>query len=116
MTLNEETLSALKIAVTAANEKLATDVVAIDVSSRLPIADVFLICTGRNERQVGAIAEEIEKDLSEAGIRARRREGQNLARWILLDFGDVIVHIFHEEDRQYYALERLWDDCPVVVV
>jgi ribosome-associated protein len=80
----------------------------------MPLTDVFLLASGRNERQVAAIADEIELKLHEAGIKYLRREGKETGRWILLDFGDVICHVMHEEDRMYYSLERLWKDCPVV--
>ena len=69
---------------------------------------------GRSERNVVAIASEVEDKLNEAGVKTLRREGKAEGRWILLDFGDLVVHVFHEEDRMYYALERLWKDCPVV--
>lgn len=84
------------------------------MSGPLPLADIFLLVTGRNERNVMAIAGEIEDRLNEQGVKTLRREGRSEGRWILLDFGDLVVHVFHEEDRMYYALERLWKDCPVV--
>ena len=80
----------------------------------MPLTDVFLLASGRNERQVAAIADEIEFKLLEAGVKYLRREGKETGRWILLDFGDVICHIMHEEDRMYYSLERLYSDQPVV--
>jgi ribosome-associated protein len=82
----------------------------------LPLADIFLIATGRNERNVVAIAGEIEDQLIEAGTKLLRREGRAEGRWVLLDFGDLVVHVFHEEDRMYYSLERLWKDCPVIPI
>jgi len=90
------------------------DVVALDVSGPLPFADVFLLVTGTSERNVSAIAREIEDGLADEGYRLQRREGREEGRWVLLDFGDLVVHVFHQEDRAYYALERLWRDCPVV--
>jgi ribosome-associated protein len=85
------------------------------VSETLPYADVFLIASGRNERMVLSIAEEIEDKLREGyDLKALRREGTDLGRWVLLDFGDLVVHVFHEEEREYYSLERLWRDAPVV--
>jgi ribosome-associated protein len=104
----------LQLAAKAADSKSAEDLVALDVSGPLPLTDVFLLATGRVERNVVAIAGEIEDQLNEAGIKTLRREGKAEGRWILLDFGDLVVHVFHEEDRMYYALERLWKDCPVV--
>jgi len=102
------------LAAVAADSKQAEDIVALDVSGPLPLTDVFLIATGRNERNVVAIAGEIEDKMIEAGVKTLRREGRAEGRWILLDFGDLVVHVFHEEDRAYYSLERLWKDCPVV--
>ena len=102
-----------RIAARAAWEKNATDPVAIDVSSRLPLTDVFLIVTGTSERNVLAIADAVDERLTQAGAPLLRREGKQ-GRWELLDFGALIVHVFHEEDRAFYGLERLWRDCPVV--
>jgi ribosome-associated protein len=102
------------LAAVAADSKQAEDIVALDVTGPLPLTDVFLIATGRNERNVVAIAGEIEDKMIEAGVKTLRREGRAEGRWILLDFGDLVVHVFHEEDRAYYSLERLWKDCPVV--
>jgi ribosome-associated protein len=90
------------------------DLVAIDVSNPLPLTDIFLIVTGRSERNVVAIAGEIEDKMTEAGHKPLRREGRAEGRWVLVDFGDLVVHIFHEEERVYYSLERLWKDCPVI--
>jgi ribosome-associated protein len=75
---------------------------------------VFLLITGRSERNVAAIADEVEEQLLLAGHKRVRREGRNEARWVLLDFGDLVVHVFHEQERVYYGLERLWKDCPTV--
>jgi len=104
----------VNIAAIAADSKQADDLVALDVSGPLPLTDIFLLATGRNERNVVAIAGEIEDKMIEAGAKPLRREGRAEGRWILLDFGDIVVHVFHEEDRMYYALERLWKDCPPV--
>lgn len=98
----------------AADQKGAEDLVAIDVTEKLPLTDAFLIASGRNERQVNSIVDAIEDALLEKGVKALRREGRTEGRWALLDFGDLIVHVFHEEDRLYYSLERLWNDCPVI--
>jgi ribosome-associated protein len=84
------------------------------VSGVLPFTDAFLLVTGRNERQVAAIADEVIEKLHEVGAKPLRREGLGESRWVLLDFGDIVVHVFHEEDRVYYSLERLWSDCPVL--
>ena len=101
-------------AATAAADKIATDIVLIDVSDRLAITDVFLIATGSNERQVEAIVDAVEESLREVGSKPLRREGRRDGRWVLLDFGDVVVHIQHAEERVYYGLERLWRDCPTI--
>jgi len=111
---SERARELLRIAALAADDKQAEDLVALDVSGPLPLTDVFLLATGRNERNVLAIASEIEDKLIEAGAKPLRREGRSEGRWVLLDFGDLVVHVFHEEDRMYYALERLWKDCPVL--
>ncbi|MDT4942573.1 MAG: ribosome-associated protein [Pseudonocardiales bacterium] len=84
----------------------------IDVSDRLAITDVFVVATGSNERQVEAIVDEVEEMARLAGDKPIRREGQRDGRWVLLDYGDVVVHVQHAEERVFYALERLWKDCP----
>lgn len=116
MTASAHALELLQVAAAAADSKAGEDLVAIDVSEPLPLADIFLIVTGRSERNVVAIAGEIEDKLIEAGHKPLRREGRAEGRWILIDFGDLVVHVFHEEERVYYGLERLWKDCPVVPV
>jgi ribosome-associated protein len=98
----------------AAADKLATDIVLIDVSDRLAITDVFVLATGSNERQVEAIVDEVEEKLRRHGMKPIRREGQRDDRWVLLDYGDIVVHVQHSEERLFYALERLWRDCPVI--
>ena len=98
----------------AASDKLATDIVAIDVSEQLVITDVFVICSGANERQVKSIVDAIEEALHAKGVKPIRREGMKGAHWVLLDFGDVVVHVQQAEDRVHYAIERLWKDCPDV--
>ncbi|MEP7020435.1 MAG: ribosome silencing factor [Pseudonocardiales bacterium] len=98
----------------AASNKLATDVVLIDVSDRLALTDVFVIATGNNERQVEAIVDEVEEKLREAGVKPLRREGRRDGRWVLLDYAEIVVHVQHAEERVFYALERLWKDCPFI--
>ena len=98
----------------AAAEKKATDIVAIDVSEKLAITDVFLILTGSNDRQVKAISDAVEEALDKIDIDPVLREGQATGRWILLDYVDIVVHIQHEEERAFYDLERLWKDCPYI--
>lgn len=114
MAASERARDLLQIAARAADEKSAEDLVALDVSGPLPLTDVFLLATGRNERNVQSIASEVEDKLNQSGVKTLRREGRAEGRWVLLDFGDLVVHVFHEEDRMYYALERLWKDCPVL--
>ena len=116
MTASDHTRALLAIAVSAAEEKQAEDLVALDISEPLPFADIFLLASGRNERQVMAIASEVEDRLTQGGAKALRREGRAEGRWILLDFGDLVVHVFHSEERVFYSLERLWNDCPVLPI
>lgn len=106
----------LLIAATAAVSKGGEDLVALNVSEPLPLVDIFLLVTGNSERNVAAIADEIEDKLLDSGHKRVRREGRSESRWVLLDFGDLIVHVFHQEERVYYGLERLWKDCPVVAI
>ena len=106
----------LQLAADAAASKGGEDLIALNVSEPLPLVDIFLLVTGNSERNVAAIADEIEDRLIEAGHKRVRREGRAEARWVLLDFGDLIVHVFHQEERVYYGLERLWKDCPVVPI
>ncbi len=116
MTATDNGRDMAQIAAIAADAKGGDDIVALDVSEPLPLVDIFLLVTGRNERNVAAIADEIEEKLLEAGHKRLRREGRQESRWVLLDFGDLVVHVFHEEERVYYGLERLWKDCPVVPI
>ncbi|HYI32926.1 MAG TPA: ribosome silencing factor [Glaciibacter sp.] len=116
MTASAHALELLNLAAIAADSKAGEDLVALDVSNPLPLADIFLLVTGRSERNVVAIAGEIEDKLIEAGHKPLRREGRAEGRWILIDFGDLVVHVFHEEERVYYGLERLWKDCPVIPI
>jgi ribosome-associated protein len=116
MTASDQALDSLAIAARAADSKGGEDLVALDVSEPLPFADLFLIVTGNSERNVVAIADEVEDALSESGVKLLRREGHDAGRWVLLDFSDLVVHVFHREERLYYGLERLWLDCPVVPV
>ncbi len=104
----------MRLAARAADAKKAEDLVALDVSGPLPLTDAFLLASGDNERNVLAIAGAVEDALFEAGAKPLRREGRSEGRWVLLDFGDIVVHVFHEEDRLFYSLERLWKDCPVI--
>lgn len=116
MTATDNGREMARIAALAADSKSGDDIVALDVSEPLPLVDVFLLVTGRNERNVAAIADEVGEKLLEAGHKRLRREGRQESRWVLLDFGDLVVHVFHEEERVYYGLERLWKDCPVIPI
>src|SRR4051812_17911050 len=102
------------VAAQAAADKLATDVLLVDVSDRLAITDIFVIATGANDRQVSAIVDEVEEKMRLAGVKPVRREGERDGRWVLLDFLDVVVHVQHSEERVFYALDRLWKDCPTI--
>ncbi|MGH8963441.1 MAG: ribosome silencing factor [Jatrophihabitantaceae bacterium] len=114
MTATDPAIELARTAARAADDKLATDIVLIDVSDRLAITDVFVIATGSNERQVEAIVDEVEEKLRLAGHKPLRREGRRDGRWVLLDYSDIVVHIQHAEERVFYALERLWKDCPFI--
>ncbi|GAC51166.1 ribosome silencing factor [Gordonia aichiensis] len=114
MTAAAESLAMAKVAVAAAQDKVATDVTVIDVSEQLVITDLFVIASADNERQVNAVTDEIEDKMREAGFKPVRREGTREGRWALLDYVDIVVHVQHADERAYYALDRLWQDCPVV--
>jgi len=114
MTATDNALTLARVAAQAAADKLAKDILLVDVSDRLAITDVFVIVTGANERQVGAIVDSVEAKMRAAGTRPPRREGERDGRWVLLDFLDVIVHVQHSEERVFYALDRLWKDCPTI--
>ena len=114
MTATKRAVELVEIAAAAAADKLASDIIAYDVSDQLVITDAFLLCSATNDRQVRAIVDEIEERLRKAGARPARTEGEREARWVLLDYIDVVIHIQHAEERVYYSLERLWKDCPVI--
>ena len=114
MTATDRALELAKIAAVAAEDKIAEQVMAIDVSSQLALTDVFVLASADNERQVGAIVDEVEDRLREAGAKPLRREGEREGRWVLIDFGDIVVHVQHADEREFYSLERLWKDCPEI--
>jgi ribosome-associated protein len=114
VTASESSVTIARHAAKAAADKIAQNIVALDVSERLALADVFLIASAPSERQVNAIVDGIEEELIKQDLRPLRREGRSAGRWVLLDYADVVIHVQHEEDRVFYALERLWKDCPVV--
>jgi ribosome-associated protein len=114
MTATDHAVSVVHTAARAASDKLGHHILAFDVSDQLAITDAFLLASATNDRQVRAIVDEIEEKLREVGEKPLRREGERDGRWVLLDYGDVVVHVQHEEERQFYALERLWRDCPLI--
>lgn len=114
MTATPRAIELARLAASAAGDKLAENIIAFDVSDQLYITDVFLICSANNSPQVRAIQDSVEEKMLEIGAKPVRREGAREGRWVLLDFFDIVVHIQHQEERAFYALERLWSDCPVV--
>lgn len=115
MTASDEALDIARVAAQAAADKLAQEVIGLDVSEQIVITDVFLVCSGESERQVSAIVGAVEEELlTQRRRKTLRREGERDSRWVLLDYGDVVVHVQHAEDRAFYALERLWRDAPVL--
>ncbi|RWZ60010.1 ribosome silencing factor [Halobacillus fulvus] len=111
-----ESKELVNLAAMACDEKRANDIVVLDMSDVSLIADYFLICEGSNERQVQAIARELKKQAEENDIEVKRMEGFEQARWILVDLNDVVCHIFHKDERNYYNLERLWGDASTVQI
>jgi len=116
VTAAAEAIEMATVAARAAASKLGDDVVVIDVSDQLVITDCFVIASASNERQVNAIVDEVEEKMREAGYKPARREGTREGRWTLLDYLDIVVHIQHQDERDFYALDRLWRDCPLVTV
>lgn len=114
MPATPEALHAAQIAARAAEDKLATDITAVDVSEHLALTDVFVLASAPNDRQVQAVVDNVEEQMRREGHKPLRREGERTGHWVLLDFGDIVVHVMQEEDRLFYQLERLWKDCPVV--
>ncbi|WP_052046958.1 ribosome silencing factor [Arcanobacterium sp. S3PF19] len=115
MAATEEAKEMAIVAARAAAELKCTSLVAIDVSQRLVLTDVFVVISGSSERQVRAIVDAVEEAVEKHGMPRLRREGlEGEAHWVLLDFGDIMVHVQQDEDREYYALEKLWGDCPVL--
>lgn len=114
MTVSDKATQLVNAAAEAAADKLAEDIVAFDVSEQLFITDAFVLCSAPNDRQVRAVVDEVRKRLSQLGAKPIRREGEREGRWVLLDYVDIVVHIQHTDEREYYALERLWKDCPIL--
>lgn len=114
MTATDRSLELARAAAAAAEDKQAEQVVAFDVSDQLVITDVFVVCSGTSQPQINAIRDGVEERLAAIGAKPIRREGEREGRWVLLDYGDIVVHIQHTEERAFYTLERLWSDCPVI--
>ena len=114
MTASQQALDLVHVAARAASDKLAEDILAFDVSDQIYITDAFVLCSANSHRQVHAIVDEVEERLREAGAKPVRREGEREGRWVLLDYVDIVVHVQHVEEREFYALERLWRDCPLI--
>src|SRR5687768_1476680 len=114
MTATDHAIELVHAAARAASDKLAEDILAFDVSEQLVITDAFLLCSASNERQVKSIVDEIEDKLREIGAKPVRREGERDGRWVLIDYAEIVVHVQHSEEREFYALERLWRDCPLI--
>src|SRR3954454_11465107 len=112
MTASARSIELADAAVGAAADKLASDLIILDVSEQLVITDCFVLASAPNDRQVRAVVDAIEEKLLSLGAKPVRREGEREGRWVLLDYVDVVVHVQHSEERTYYALERLWKDCP----
>ncbi len=106
----------LQLAVKAVDDKRADDIVVLNMKGVSLIADYFVICHGNSEKQVQAIAHELKKKAQEEGVEVKRLEGFDQARWVLIDLNDVIIHVFHKEERLYYNLEKLWGDAPRITL
>lgn len=116
MTAQQISIDQATIAAKAADEKLGGNIAVIDVSNVMAITDIFVIASADNERQVAAIVQEIEDDLTDNGLEPQRREGNRENRWVLLDYGNFVVHIQRDAERDFYGLDRLYADCPVIAV
>ena len=116
MTATDHALELVRAAAQAASDKLAEHIMAFDVSDQLVITDAFLLCSAPNDRQVKSIVDEIEDRLRDLGAKPLRREGERDGRWVLIDYAEIVIHVQHEEERTFYALERLWRDCPMIAL
>jgi ribosome-associated protein len=116
VTATDRATELVTVAAQAASDKLANDIIAFDVSEQLVITDAFVLCSAPNDRQVKSIVDEIEEKLREAGAKPIRREGERDGRWVLIDYGEIVVHVQHDEERAYYSLERIWRDCPTIAL
>lgn len=116
MTATADSIALAGVAARAAAEKLGEDILVLDVSDRLAITDVFVIVSGDNERMVNSIVDEVEYEVGQDGPKPTRREGRGEGHWVLLDYGNVVVHVQRKEEREFYALDRLWRDAPQIEV
>jgi ribosome-associated protein len=114
LTASPRSVELAEAAVSAAADKLASDLMILDVSEQLVITDCFVLASAPNDRQVRAVVDAIEERLLQLGAKPVRREGEREGRWVLLDYVDIVVHVQHSEERTYYSLERLWKDCPAL--
>src|SRR4051794_4041021 len=114
MTASARSVELAQAAALAAADKLATDLMILDVSDQLVITDCFVLAAAPNDRQVKAVVDAVEERLLTLGAKPVRREGERDGRWVLLDYVDIVVHVQHSEERTYYSLERLWKDCPAL--
>lgn len=114
MPADERSRHLARVAARAAADKKAEELIALDVSEHLVLTDAFVVASGANERQVRSIVDAVDEALHREGARPSRKEGVREGRWVLMDYGDIIVHVQHTEDREFYALERLWKDSPVI--
>jgi len=114
LTASPRSIELAEAAASAAADKLATDLLILDVSDQLVITDCFVLASAPNDRQVKSIVDAVEERLLTLGAKPVRREGERDGRWVLLDFVDIVVHVQHTEERMYYSLERLWKDCPTL--
>jgi ribosome-associated protein len=114
MTASARSVELAEAAVVAAADKLASDLMILDVSEQLVITDCFVLASAPNDRQVRAVVDAIEETLLALRAKPVRREGERDGRWVLLDYLDIVVHVQHSEERAFYALERLWKDCPSI--
>jgi len=116
VTASTEAANLATIAARAADRMKGANIAVLDVSGPLVITDAFVLVSADNERLVSAIVDEVEEDLRDAGVKPIRREGVREGRWALLDYGMLVVHVFRDEERDFYGLDRLWKDCPRIEV
>ena len=112
--MEKNVFEGVKAAYKGLDDKLAKDIKVLEIKEISPIADYFVIASGNNSNQIKAMADSVEENLYKAGFRLNHSEGMQTGSWILLDFGDIIVHLFNDEDREFYSLERIWGDAKEV--